>query len=287
MLSVKRSELIAQLVEHRTFNPRAESSNLSGLTFWTRSAIGRATAFGAVGSTFESWRVRNNKVTLCPAQPFLFTKEAKMRTTPDLRKPTFLSIDLDYWCNETTSRKAMRFMRKVLELPVPIHVVASHEDVRFAANRAGREHGARVLINVDQHIDNTPLCQLSPDEANWVNHIVWKKEGTYVWLAPIDPMNKEQIGWCGQTSLDMEDPKGWGAIRMDRGTLGLPGKRIVGVGVSVSLTYITARSLGRVPELLIDHWKRRSDVTMKRRAKNELQMLLADPGYVGYTHNYA
>jgi len=99
-------------------------------------------------------------------------------------KKAYLSIDLDFWMNQTTPQRANEFFSKVFALDVPKLFVVEHEELIDDVD----ESNADILYNLDFHSDICSENQIykgeSPEDGTWVNFVSWKKQGEYVWICP-------------------------------------------------------------------------------------------------------
>ena len=96
-------------------------------------------------------------------------------------RDTLLSIDLDYW--NTVTPTAVTFLKKVMSLKVPKVLTKHHQQVLPFVNR----HKTKVLVNMDYHSDLCEDDKGGPPEldcGSWVNHVKWRREGTYIWVCP-------------------------------------------------------------------------------------------------------
>lgn len=184
---------------------------------------------------------------------------------------SYLSIDLDYWHEDCFEDGLSSFFDKVFRRRLPILLVESHENLLGAINKSE----ARVLYNVDFHSDfigdKTELgfkYQLEKNvmDANWVNHVKWRKEGEYVWMHP----RKECFHDDNYASCSSQEGNGacWG-IREDNpfenayhdwkkakhcvGVGGIKWRTICGIGVSLSQDYLLGRY--EIFENLVDRLK--------------------------------
>ena len=152
----------------------------------------------------------------------------------------YLSIDLDYWADfsvENGSKKMIAFLEKVMELDVPINVVAYHDDMTKYINRIHTD--IERVINVDTHSDIVDKDYFNGsrylDEACWANFIKGKREKENLWNHP----DAECRGRCDR----YEDPFtnksleicGWGKCKHKRG---LPSRsqmeEVIAVGICIS-----------------------------------------------------
>jgi len=102
----------------------------------------------------------------------------------------YLSIDLDYWANfnnDTGSKKMISFLNKVIDLDVPIDVVAYHDEMAKHINRINMD--IDKVINVDTHSDMVDREYFHDfgkklDEACWANYIKGKRYKEFIWYHP-------------------------------------------------------------------------------------------------------
>jgi hypothetical protein len=161
-------------------------------------------------------------------------------------RPTYLSVDIDYWDLAKTPYEAMNMFRKIFSLNVPLVIVKQHDGLLEFAN----ESGALKLINVDYHSDfanyksDKHLEYEIPNCGTWVDFIEGLQE--FEWRYPSH--NKCFRQWEGrcETGLGLrrgsrfwttgKTPRGL-RVSHDRGIKYLPYKNIVAAGVAVSPEY--------------------------------------------------
>jgi len=95
---------------------------------------------------------------------------------------SYLSIDLDYWCDHKTAQSATRFFNRVFSLGKPITIVAEHDDLLPDVNRMKGD----ILYNFDSHEDYcVPNAKAGrPCDGDWVSWVKWRHNARYVWAYP-------------------------------------------------------------------------------------------------------
>lgn len=178
---------------------------------------------------------------------------------------TYLTIDLDYWMDDTGTEGSNKFFRKVFALECPMVVVASHESVVRYANKTN----CRTLYNVDYHSDivNTHgFSKLEFCEGTWGNYIKWRAEGTFIWKHPHNPSTLE-YGYCHSPQVRRYNPfvkakyAGWKTVKKSKGLRGIPWNDIAEVCICLSPPWTNVETvcdilitLGREDWLNDDDW---------------------------------
>lgn len=176
----------------------------------------------------------------------------------------YLTIDLDYWMDDTNEGSS-KFFQKVFELECPMVVVASHEQVVRYANKTD----CRTLYNVDYHSDivnDEGFSELEFDEGTWGNYIKWRAEGTFIWKHPHKQCDLK-YGYCHSPMTKDYNPfvkaeyAGWKTVKKSKGLRGIPWNDITEVCICLSPTWTTKesvadvlRNLGRDDWLDSDEW---------------------------------
>lgn len=119
----------------------------------------------------------------------------------------------------------LRFIRKVIDLRLPIFVCCFHDQMLKDVNASG----CNKLVNIDFHSDISTKPPIL-NEGTWVNSVSWRAVGHYDWRHPCEP------GWRNYCHHDNPNPfEGcdWRHITHKRG-LGLYWPSIKSVGVCLS-----------------------------------------------------
>jgi hypothetical protein len=98
---------------------------------------------------------------------------------PNRDSTVYLSVDLDFW-GPQQGKGCKTFLRKVLDLDVPVFLVGGHEvllaDPLIAAD---------VLVNVDFHSDYVAMHpNLDPHCGSWVGFVPNAATHAYEWFVP-------------------------------------------------------------------------------------------------------
>lgn len=151
----------------------------------------------------------------------------------------YLSIDLDFWCDETTPHSATRFFRRLLSrFGRPIMVALHHHHLVDHINGV---KGLDTVINLDAHSDLTDELgdTLTLGEGNWANFINFQsfrfKRGTYVWRYPDEGRLDQDTGYCHRMDNPFEECcTSWAHVKKKKGLARIPWDSIREVGVSLS-----------------------------------------------------
>jgi len=169
----------------------------------------------------------------------------------------FLSVDLDFWDKDDTSRHSarsgMRFVEKCCGLNVPISFHAEHQDILKHANKISCDK----LLNVDRHDDLIGFKSLEdfhhfmrqgPDDYNWVNFVEWRRKASYLWVYP---MKNLEMGICDPIvdAYAKREYQGWGDVGRRRISAPkalerfIPWEEVLAVGIVVSPSFFGNRNL--------------------------------------------
>lgn len=156
----------------------------------------------------------------------------------------YLSIDLDFWCRETTPHAATRFFRRLLShFGRPIMVALHHHHLVDHINGV---KGLDTVINLDFHSDLVDELgdTLTLKEGNWVNFINFQnfrfKQGTYIWRYPDKKCLDQDTGYCHimdnpfAQGLREERCTSWAHVKKKKGLARIPWDSIREVGVCLS-----------------------------------------------------
>lgn len=107
---------------------------------------------------------------------------------------TFLSVDLDYWTQESDDKEAIVFFEELQKEKKPTFLVQSHEEMLPAINASG----CLRLVNMDAHSDLAERRHFGPPNASynrpgafrevdlrdgtWVSCVKWRRRGEYLWV---------------------------------------------------------------------------------------------------------
>lgn len=151
----------------------------------------------------------------------------------------FLSVDLDFWCEEKGETAAKCFFRRLMRrLTMPVLVALHHHHFLPYINAIG---GFDTLVNLDYHSDIAEDCASfgSPTEGTWVNYVNFRSNGTYIWRYPHAKCLDPYVGYChDHINPFEEDCSGWARTRSILGSSGIPWGSIKAVGVSLSLGWL-------------------------------------------------
>lgn len=146
-----------------------------------------------------------------------------------MRPTTYLSIDLDYF---ESRKQTYECLSKALLTGHTIVVVADHHQLLPYINQTG----GPILINVDAH-DDLKVEGKEVSESNWVEHVVWRHEGHYIWVHAYHP-NDLPIGYCGKSEPpEMEGhwPRSsWKYKTKQYGYEHIPWGALKGIGIAIS-----------------------------------------------------
>lgn len=179
---------------------------------------------------------------------------------------SYLSVDLDFWCEKNDDRKSTNFFRKVLELNLPLYVVKSHEQLLDDINK----HSYDNIYNVDFHSDffgfhsRTEMIKWKkknpyPDEGQWGVFVKWRRKGSFHWMYPkesccYDINGGRGDGACWETETDDPYLEGtycdWKSVFADLGINRIRWDTIYAVGVSASPEWIYIPSVKKVLKAL-------------------------------------
>jgi len=151
----------------------------------------------------------------------------------------YLSIDLDFWCDEITPYSATRFFRRLLShFGRPIMVALHHHHLVDHINSVT---GLDTVINLDYHSDLMDELgdSLTLEESNWANFINFQnfrfKRGTYVWRYPDEKCLDQDTGYCHRVDNPFEERcTGWAHVKKKEGLARIPWDCIREVGVCLS-----------------------------------------------------
>jgi hypothetical protein len=159
-------------------------------------------------------------------------------------RPTYLSVDIDYFDMDKTPQNGLRLFRKLFSLGVPLTIVEDHDGLLEFA----KESGATKLINVDYHSDfanyknDERMEDVIPDCGTWVDFIDGLQE--FEWRYPShNKCFRQREGRCEPfTRFNTRFWTTGQALRGQRvshtqGIKYLPYKSIVAVGVAISPEY--------------------------------------------------
>lgn len=148
-------------------------------------------------------------------------------------RPIYLSIDLDYWCQDDSPSDCRAFFEQVFALKKPIMVVMTHHHLLLDIEASD----CLELWNVDWHSD---LCEENPppplNEGTWGAHISWRSSGTFVWRYPRDACLKSGSGYCHDNANPFIDRAAtrWGKTILRKGTKSIPWHRVTRIGLALS-----------------------------------------------------
>lgn len=155
----------------------------------------------------------------------------------------YLSIDLDYWCEECEPYSATRFFRRLFsKFDMPIMVAVHHHHLVHHINRT---RGLDTVINVDYHSDliDEPTDELT--EANWPAFINFQDRGTFIWRYPRPSCLTTNTGYCHNDRNPFEhDSSNWAHTRMKQGLDRIPWASIRAVGVCLSPEWLLGNQCG-------------------------------------------
>jgi hypothetical protein len=181
-------------------------------------------------------------------------------------KTSYLSVDLDFWCDHENAHSATRFINKVLNLNVPTIFVIEHEELLPDINRSK----ADILYNVDFHSDLCAKQELKPGEkpedGTWANYVKWQSKGEFYWICPsLEKCYKENNGTCcGNPYLDPfkkknEENTDWNKVTVTPKLSTINWNSIKQVGICLSPCFScpdtiggAARKLGMPKQDMID-----------------------------------
>lgn len=158
---------------------------------------------------------------------------------------SYLSIDLDYFAMEGTEdyKSADKFLKKVLNLKLPIFVCKYHDEILEDLNDIKVDN----IYQIDYHSDITiePVVAADFNEGTWANFYQYKKQCTYEWRYPdVELCFRQGKGRCDWHTFDKENdtpvekwsPKDMGYKKVVRlqGLNGLDWSSIISVGISLS-----------------------------------------------------
>lgn len=154
-----------------------------------------------------------------------------------------LTVDLDFWHYGDTKfadrEKAEAFMRRVVGLKLPIHVVIDHDLILPTIKR----FDAKYVINIDEHDDVTDMTHQNfsdavckPDEGTWANFL--EDDVGYEWRYPyLGGYNCDGCGgqgtWCSEDFV-----KQWTRFKKVEGLGRIPWGKITSVSVTLSPSYV-------------------------------------------------
>ena len=171
---------------------------------------------------------------------------------------TYLSIDLDYWCQRKSALPPDAFFDKVLGLKLPICLAPLHHQLLDHINNSGCRH----LINVDAHSDlsNTKAVKWRLNEGTWVNYVKWKKRGTFEWRYPLIHYWPHD-GFChwDKNPFTNEFRTGWKKASYADGLNHLPWDSITAIGIVPSFHYCFYNHIDEIATRLgIVDWKHKN-----------------------------
>ena len=166
-----------------------------------------------------------------------------------MKRDTYLSIDLDYWCDDAGSSRINSFFDQLLnETKVQkLYLVSSHEMLLSHIDSCD----CVDLINVDFHSDlaDDAKCAeyirpLKLNEGTWVNFVKWKNRKQFNWYHPHPNKFSLDFGYCHATINPFLDNKlantGWKKVVKTKGHLkdGIPWNKVAAVGIAISYPWL-------------------------------------------------
>jgi hypothetical protein len=173
-----------------------------------------------------------------------------------MNTPTYLTVDLDYWAEE--SEFPFKFLNRIKNMKVPVAVAVHHHDLIDHMNKFRQ---CRRLVNIDTHADICGDCgptALKLECGTWGNFIKWgkKKGSSFIWSYPdvmcVQGRTNETGMWCDIDGADnpffRDDPRevcGWTKVmRRSRPFLTHDERHnLVAVGVCLSPDYLHIRDI--------------------------------------------
>lgn len=148
---------------------------------------------------------------------------------------TYLSIDLDYWCDELSPKAATRFFRRLFRLwSGQIMVALYHHHLVRHINRV---KGLNAITSIDYHSDLTDELgdTLTLNEGNWANFVNFQGQGTFTWRYPSRECLNSSTGYCHRHDNPFEkNCTSWARTRKKEGLAGISWQSIRAVGVCFS-----------------------------------------------------
>ncbi len=147
----------------------------------------------------------------------------------------YLSIDLDFWCDESSPEAATRFFRRLFRLwSGPIMVALHHHHLLRHINSV---KGLDAVTTIDYHSDLMDELddELELEEGNWANFVNFQGQGAFTWRYPGEECLKLDTGYCHREMNPFEERcTGWSRTRMKQGLARIPWQSIRAVGVCLS-----------------------------------------------------
>lgn len=129
--------------------------------------------------------------------------------------PTFLSLDIDFFCYPLTTDENRNdvgnFLDGLLQISrdkqIPINAVMNHNQMLKSVDKSN----ARRLINLDAHsdlaTDNVQVLEI----GTWISYVKWRGEGEYVWLRNERYTHPGECGYSFQESHRSQSD--WKSVR--------------------------------------------------------------------------
>lgn len=156
---------------------------------------------------------------------------------------TYLSIDLDFWCDESSPKAATRFFRRLFRLwPGQIMVALHHHHLVRHINRI---KGLDAITTIDYHSDLMDELgdSLTLEEGNWANFVNFQDRGTFIWRYPGENCLDQNTGYCHRHDNPFEvNCTSWAHTKKKEGLAGIPWKSVRAVGVCLSPTWLLENS---------------------------------------------
>ncbi len=172
---------------------------------------------------------------------------------------SYLSVDLDFWCDKKDDKKSTKFFTDVLSLNLPMYVVESHEQLLDDINK----HTYDNIYNVDYHSDLFGFHSRSemikwkkknpyPDEGQWGVFIKWRRNGSFHWMYPKEDCYEKKSGCRGRGACWEEESDNpyldtsycdWKGVFKDVGIRKIRWDTIRAIGISASPDWIEIPSI--------------------------------------------
>lgn len=113
-----------------------------------------------------------------------------------MKRDTYLSIDMDFWCKYTGFAKVTEFFNTLDKVKIKPVVVKYHHELTKYINEMPN---ISRLINMDYHSDIADLVDCDKEsfnEGTWVNYVRMQENAEYVWRYPLNTCLGYLTGYC-------------------------------------------------------------------------------------------
>jgi len=113
-----------------------------------------------------------------------------------MKRDTYLSIDMDFWCKYQGFSKVINFFNSLDNVKIKPVVVKYHHELTKYVNATPN---ISRLINMDYHSDIADVIKCDKhnfNEGTWVNYVRLEENSEYVWRYPMNKCIGYNTGYC-------------------------------------------------------------------------------------------